>query len=411
MPHIWESFDATFKDVSNLLESLTVGDISTTEKFDGVNICFRVDKNGTVRFSRSLGDRNEGGFTFQDALTKYQNHPAGEVFIEGCRAIDEAYTDTWWPFGYSGRDWINSEIVYPEKEQLLKYDKNAIVFHNPVTFLPDGRKFVDPAKSQKIDRILTVESVETITTREWHFFGPQQVSLPNDSGLGYLTDAVDRLNACMVATNLNEESTLREFLRVSLRNGPVNEIKTSEFIKDKLADKISGIDDTVRLIDLKKGQPPAIAAQISFLGQKKNELKHRTAAMKPIINTLNVFSAKRLNSLNSALISDKKGCQQRISELINLEAEFVQSHDDGFREQRKEMFNELLEQWQMSKTEPPSIEGLTFDFQGSRTKITGGFASLNQLLGLRRYGRGNIPAVKQDKKMSANNLLEYFGLV
>ena len=99
MPHIWECYDATFSDVFTLLESLTVGDIDVTEKFDGANIHFRIDNKGTVRFSRNGEQLSAGGFTFQDALGLYQNHPARDLFVEGCRAIDEMFTGQWWPFG------------------------------------------------------------------------------------------------------------------------------------------------------------------------------------------------------------------------------------------------------------------------------------------------------------------------
>ena len=56
MPHIWEHFDATFNDVENLLGRLTTGDIDATEKWDGVNIHFRIDNQGVTRFSRNDTD-------------------------------------------------------------------------------------------------------------------------------------------------------------------------------------------------------------------------------------------------------------------------------------------------------------------------------------------------------------------
>jgi hypothetical protein len=410
MPHIWETYDATFRNVFDLLESLTTGEIVVTEKFDGVNIHFRVDNSGTVRFSRNLGDIKSGGFTFREALRLYQNHPARPIFIEGCRSIDEAYTDARWPFGYSGRDWMNSEIVFAESAQLLNYSKNAIVLHHPVTFLPDGKKTVDELKASKVDRLLTFESICTTTKKDWYFLGPSLVTLSNESGQGYMTSAKNRLIKCMTAAGLSEDNTLRDFLRYSLRSGPIDEIRTSSAIKDSLADKISGMNESVRLIDLKKGQPKGVASQISYYGQVKNELRHITAAMKPIINTLNAFSAMRLRNAQSVLIDDALLESQRIAELITSESSLIASHEDDFAAQRKEMFNDLLEQWNMVGTAPPAIEGITFDFCGKRTKITGGFASLNQLLGLSRYGRGTIPAV-QPYKSSTMSLVEYFGLV
>jgi len=221
MSHVWEVYDAKFSDVFNLLTDLTTGQIPVTEKFDGANIHFRVANDGTVRFARNLTDIRNGGFSFADALTLYQNHPARDIFVEGCRAIDEAYTGKWWPFGYSGRDWINTEIIFTEQPQLLEYGYNSIVLHEVVTFLPDGSKTLDPVKRNNMHRLLEQDHVSTITSRDWRLLGPTLVEMPNQSGDGYLTEAIERLKLCMSAASLREDNTLRDFLRYSVRHGLV----------------------------------------------------------------------------------------------------------------------------------------------------------------------------------------------
>tara|TARA_B100000700_G_scaffold330513_1_gene457147 strand:- start:22 stop:1278 length:1257 start_codon:yes stop_codon:yes gene_type:complete len=411
MPHIWENYDATFGEVINLLEGLTTGAVDVTEKFDGANIHFRVDRSGTVRFSRNGEQVASGGFTFEEALSLYQNHHVRDLFVEGCRAIDEMFTGKWWPFGYSGRDWLNTEIIFTENPQLLNYGNNAIVLHEVVTFIPGG-KCRDSAKQKKINRFL--ESVPaqttTVTNRLWKALGPCPVMLSDEAGFGYFSEAQSRLQKCMSYAGLTEKNTLRDFLRVSLRNGPIDEIRTSKSVKDMLADKISGINPAVRLVDLKRNQPAGVAKEISYYGQRKNEARHCKAAMKPIINTLDAFSANRLSNLTSVLITDATAEQQRIMSEIDFESERILLHEDEHIEQRKEMFNSLLEEWNNITTKPAAIEGLTFEFCGGRTKITGGFATLNQLLGLNRYGRGTIPALQEEEKQ-VQSLVEYFGLL
>lgn len=412
MPHIWENYDAKFSDVFTLLEDLTTGSITATEKFDGANIHFRVDNTGTVRFSRNGEHLASGGFTFQDSLTTYQNHSARDLFVEGCRAIDEAFTDKWWPFGYSGRDWVNAEIIFTENPQLLNYSSNAIVLHEVVTFLPKG-KLVDEVKQRNMSRLLESAPGEltTITNRGWKVLGPSVVTLKNESGEGYLTEAIERLQKCMKYAGLAEENTLRDFLRVSLLNGPIAKIRTGQKIKEQLADKVSGFDCGVRLVDLKKGQPSGVANQISHMGQRKNEARHCKEAMKPIINTLDSFAASRLEGLKSVLITDAVAEQDRIMSEISYEGERVLSHSDEYSGQRKDMFNSLLGEWNNITTTPAAIEGITFSFQGKRAKITGGFATLNQLLGLNRYGRSGVPAIDTKPPESPKSLIEYFGLM
>ncbi len=411
MPHIWEHYDATFSDVLNLLERLSTGDISTTEKFDGLNIHFRIDNTGVVRFSRSGADLHEGGFTFSEALVNFRNHPAGLSFIEGCRAIDEAFTGQWWPFGYSGRDWINAEIVFSEHPQLLKYEQNAIVSHKLVTFLPDGNKLIDEVKQRRLADFASCGNVKTVTGREWLTLPPVQVALKNDAGLGYLTEAVDRIKKCMSAASLTPENTLRDFLRYSLLHGSISELRTSQQVKELLADKISGVNKSVRLVDLKKGQPAGVAKQISHLGRVTNEARHCRSAMKPIINTLDSFSSMRLAGVNSVLIENSQDEKNRIMEKITADGLRVSEHIDDYTTERQAMFNQLLGDWEIVESSPAVVEGLTFDFNGVSTKITGGFATLNQLLGLCRYGRGTVPAINTQKKEKTMSLVEWFGIM
>lgn len=416
MPHVWEHYDATFAEVFSLLEHLTVGSIEVTEKFDGANIHFRVDSHGVVRFSRNNEHLATGGFTFQDALSIYQHHEAKDLFVEGCRAIDEAFTGAWWPFGYSGRDWVNAEIVFTENPQLLNYSQNAIVLHEVVTFLKREKSFdklFDDTKQQKIPRLLEsgLTSVTTVTNRNWSVLGPSKITLPDESGTGYLTEAKGRLMKCMAAAGLTKENTLRDFLRFSLRSGPIDKIRTSQSVKDKLADKVSGFDSSIRLVDLKKGQPSAVAREISFFGQKKNEMKHCKSALSPVINTLDAFSASRLLNLKSILIEDAVAEQDRIMAEISLESKRVLIQEDDHAEQRKEMFNDLLGEWNNISTTPAAIEGIVFEFKGKKAKITGGFASLNQLLGLNRYGRGAVPAIQDKPNSKVPSLVEWFGLM
>ena len=394
MPHVWEHYDATFGEVIHLLEALTLGDISATEKFDGVNIYFRVDNQGVVRFSRTANQVATGGFTFGDALKIYESHPAKETMIEGCRAIDEYFSDAWWPFGYSGRDWINAEIVTSFRPQLLRYDENAIVMHQLVTYTPDGKKkLIDPEKQKRL--IEFSGNTKTITEMSWRVLSPATVTFTNDSGVGYLTEAVARLEKCMNVSGLRKDNTLREFLRYSLLSGPLSEIRTSNHIKQKLADKISDSDGAIRLVDLKKGQPTGVAEQISYFGRVQNKQKHHRLAMSPIINTIDNFASDRLESLCSVLIEDAATEQDRIMKNIQDDAALINETNDTHNLERSAMFNGFYNQWKQVTSLPAAIEGVTFDFQGQLTKITGGFATLNQLLGVCRYGRGGVPPITE----------------
>ena len=94
----------------------------------------------------------------------------------------------------------------------------------------------------------------------------------------------------------------------------------------------------------------------------------------------------------------------------------VKSFVDDYTPERIEMFNSLFTSWSQVCDVPAVIEGLTFEFNGIKTKITGGFATLNQLLGVCRYGRGNVPPVtttSENKKVQSRQVSispEWFAL-
>lgn len=408
MPHIWEHLDHTFEDVVTLLEDLTSGSLPVTEKFDGVNIHFRVDNTGVVKFSRNETEKNAGGIPFSSILEVFASHPAREVFIEGCRAIDEYFSGVWWPFGHSGRNWINAEIVYSPRPQLLKYDKNAIVLHEVVTFLPQGKKLVESELQRGLEKVCPQTPVATITGFEWTVLPPQPVNLVSRCGEGFLAEALNRLDVCRQTTGLASGSTLRDFLRESLFHGVLANIKINSGTRAKLADHISG-KVKHRLIDLKKGLPRGVASQVSEVGQVKNRDKVHREAMAPIISTLSAFGSFRMTNLSSALIENGSTEVVRLQEEIDGARQRIMDSDDADAQARLDLFEGFMSEYDMLGGSPPAIEGVTFSWKEKKTKLTGVFATLNQAVGVDRYGRGSVgPTPRKTEKF---NLAEWFGIV
>jgi len=408
MPHIWEHLDHTFTDLLGLLEDLNAGRIAMTEKFDGINIHFRVDAEGVVRFSRNDSDRKKGGRPFSQMLNDYATHPARQTIIEGIRSIDEHFSEAWWPLGFSGRNWINAEIIFTPRPQLLKYDENAIVLHEVVTYLPTNGKMVDTSLQGALEKVSAKLPVTTVTGFKWMILPPQPVSFISRDGEGFLTEARNRLKTCVQSCGLSGESTLRDFLRESLFRGQLAALDIDVYRRQKLADHISG-KQKHRLIDLKKGLKPSIAKQVSELGQAKNRDKVHREAMRPIINTVSAYGAERLVGVTSSLISDGGGEVGRIQEEIDTARTRIYDSDDLQSEQRRILFEEFMHDFESLGGKPVAIEGITFVWKDKKTKLTGTFSTLNQALGVDRYGRGGIGPTPQKK--AAFNLAEWFGFM
>jgi len=409
MPHVWEHLDHTFGDVSILLEDLTSGTVSVTEKFDGINMHFRVDASGVVRFSRNETDRKKGGVDFSKMLDHYASHPARETIIEGIRTIDEHFSSGWWPFGFSGRNWVNAEIVYTHRPQLLKYDQNAIVLHEVVTFLPSAQKLVDPELQEGLEKVCPSEPVTTITGFEWVVLPPQHVELLPQNGEGFLNEVQRRLRVCMESCGLTEQNTLRDFLRESLMKGAISELQIGAARQRQLANRIAGSEGAPRLIDIKKGLPQGLAARVSELGQVKNRDRVHRETMQPIINTISAFGSARLATTKSMLIADGEGEVKRLQAEIDGARFRINECDDQDAGPRRDLFEKFMGEYDSLGGSPSAIEGITFMWNDKKTKLTGIFSTLNQAIGVDRYGRGTIGPTPQ--KVGNFNLAEWFGLV
>ena len=56
-------------------------------------------------------------------------------------------------------------------------------------------------------------------------------------------------------------------------------------------------------------------------------------------------------------------------------------------------------------------EGFVFDYDGQTYKFTGNFAPINQILGLFKYGRGDIPAMMKEEDTDQRDSDRYFGTI
>jgi len=408
MPHIWEHLDCTFADVFSLLEGLTAGTITAVEKFDGINIHFRVDSLGVVHFSRNDSERKMGGITFLEMLTKYQTHPARKTIIEGSRAIDEHFSSVWWPFGFSGQNWLNSEIIYMHRPQLLKYDKNAVVLHEVVTYLPDGKKLTNIDLQEGMEKVTSGVPLVTSTGFPWHTLAPQPVILTPQQGDGFLTAAITRLRQCLESCHLTDQSTLREFLRESLLRGMISELAIGSARQKQLANRIAGFEAPT-LVSIKKGLSPGLAKKVSEMGQAKNRDKIQRKAMKPIVNTISAFGVQRLSTACSTLVEEpQREIQRLVDEIIDCRTRIDEASDHDALP-RRQLFEELISEYESLGGCPTAIEGIAFKWNDKVTKLTGLFATLNQALGVDRYGRGQIGPTPQN--VENFSLVEWFGLV
>ena len=186
MAHPYEDDELSFRDVKEMVRRGLVGELDAeepvTEKLDGQNIMFTV-KDGRVFFARNKGQvKNKG----QNALdvAGIRNMFAGRGNIEKAftgaaedlqRAIDALPQEERSKMFADGGKFMNVEIVFPDTQNVIPYDKSVLVFHGSVEYDTEGNELgrsVQDGKSLS-DQITKVNAQQQKT---FGISGPKTIS-------------------------------------------------------------------------------------------------------------------------------------------------------------------------------------------------------------------------------------------
>jgi len=397
MSHLWEDLDLTFGDINEIFYQACTGNLEATEKFDGINLHFRVDANGELRFSTSGKHRENGGLTQAQFSKIMEGHPAQQTFVDGSEALFRLTKNSYWPFGFSGRNWINCDIINKHRPMTIDYDDCAIVFHGVRNF--GGSSVGSLSESFNSYSASCSEYSVVVEENEWSIYSPVYVNLPDLRGEGILSNFESSLNKLMASASCNKDTTLREFARINLEKGVVAGLKISPSKKEQLISHVFGEGNT-SLVKIKKGLPKNIAAQVSEIGQAKNRNRVIGEAMLPLELVITYGGARLLENVSSILIEDSSIEKDRLCTAVQAAVLMVESHSDEFRESRKQLLEKYLNKFDLCGGVTSSVEGIVFGWNQESYKITGNFAPINHILGIPRYGRGKIPPVYQGESLN-----------
>jgi len=399
MSHLWEDLDLTFGDINEIFYQTCTGNLRATEKFDGINVHFRVDSSGDLRFSTSGKHRDAGGLTQPQFAKLMEGHPAEQTFVDGSEALYRLTKNSFWPFGFTGRNWVNCDLINKHRPMTIDYDECAIVFHGVRNFFGDAPGGIAESFSSYAHGCS--EFSVMVNGNEWRVSPPVLVELEDLRGDGVLSNFEDSMNKIMLASGCNSKSTLRDFAKVTLENGVINNLRISPDRKKQLMAHIFGEGDT-SLVKIKKGLPPYIANQVSELGKSVNRNKVIGSAMLPIELVVTYTGARILENVDSVMIEDSAREKTRLQNSVQAAIMLVESCSDGHESARKKLIERYVDKFEKCGRITSPVEGLVFNygFNDSTYKITGNFAPLNHILGIPRYGRGKIPPVQDSESLN-----------
>jgi hypothetical protein len=404
MNYVYERLDFTFIELKDFFHNLITGRVDrVTEKVDGQNIFFTWNNIAQEpRFARNVGQIKKGGITLKALREQFAGRSTVEkIFADGGTQIYSALQRLSSEkrreiFGNRGDLWVNAEIMHTIAPNVILYKGNHIVLHGMYAFDNDGTKHSLPNET-----FLQLTQELRAEVSNWRILGPIVHKITNFEGLkgpyDKFTSAIDDL---ISKAGLDNHSTIGDFIEKKVYE---------ELIQAGMPDDAAGTaskvvvgKENVNLNDFKKYVGPTLKPLVSKYLTQTEIRKTHARITEPIQRAVTDLSIVVLKDLTSILVLDSKKEAQRITKRVSDLIGKIHQYQDEYTQNRKDFLareiakhsnsiDTLLQNFQSP------IEGLVVEYppgSGNLLKITGAFGTINQILGLGQYGRGDIPPLE-----------------
>jgi hypothetical protein len=397
MAHLHENVWLTIGEIKSFLTQVASAEISPMEKVDGQNIFFRWTPSG-IMTARNGGDIKKGGMSEAEYYSKWENHPAGDAFIQGYETIKTALSslgaeqakaifESSQPNTYR---FCNCEIMFPENENLIVYDGNYIVLHNLKEFAVTPKLIeteVFMSGDSEFDSLVSAVSAAEKSTdsKDWQVFGPKFIELKSIADNSHLENAISAISGL----GYSDDETIFEMVKDRLVP-ELESIALPANKKKQLINRIKMISEGADSSELppiggiKKDLTKEQKAVVTKYGSVQKAKKLIGEVTTPLAIIVSDFAIEVLRGLESFFVTDSDEEIQRIQSTLQSSIEKL----EGFKGEGSEQMGEMLEK-QLAKLGPieniaSTMEGVIFEYPpGSKSlvKLTGSFAMANQIIG------------------------------
>lgn len=433
MAHPYEVDEFTFKDLKDLNRDIFSAKIThITEKLDGQNLFASIDRKGKTIYARNVTDMKNGGLTVEGMREKWKDNPTvADSFINGAQVIDKVFRQirnkvrlfndpTVSPDKFTDKTgvnavfqwWINCEIINSTTVNVIPYKNNCVYFHG-------AKLYQYVPKFQYIDED-TTEIMDEIKAASENI---QNASITNEIVVKQLNDnsaVIEKFNGklddIMNMYELHDSDSLytwkcKALRRYIKRDSSYNHGKLYDFMYNRsialrkevtpLLEKrwITGSTET-SLRDIKLLAADVLKAESKDI--TKEEIKE------VLQNTIDIYDKEKIAPiLKRCLRPLDKFFMDFGNEVIdrcsgfnndNAKTEALQDLTDKLKttvlairdDEDPTLRAKLRDQLIRLKNAGNKInvtEGIVLKYKNKTIKLTGSFAAVNQILGMKRYKR------------------------
>jgi hypothetical protein len=396
MAHPYEDDALSFSDVKEMVRRGLVGELDAeepvTEKLDGQNIMFTV-KDGRVYFARNKGQvKNKG----QNALdvAGIRNMFAGRGNIEKAftgaaedlqRAINELPPEQRQEIFSDGSKFMNVEIVFPDTQNVIPYDKSVLVFHGSVEYDEEGDEL---GRSIEDGKTLSnqITKVNAQQQKTFGISGPKTISfsdaqtIENKTALKEIGRQISRLQQ---EYDLDDNSTIEDY-KLAWWGNTVDQMSI-----DWTPEEREGIIRRWALGDKKFGVKNIEDPEKKkfFREFEAKELKGvQQQATRPLERIFLKTGAMSLRRVTDFLSANNPEMAAKLKQEVLDTIKKLKETDDENKLAALQLQIERLQTIGIDKIVP--TEGMVFIYNGNPYKFTGAFAPVNQILGTLKFASG-----------------------
>ena len=405
LQHLYDNRQMTANKVKKILSLASAGELVGTEKTDGYNIYLGF-RDGEARYARNKGDMKAGGRRMSDLMARIfaGGDAVKDVYISAFTSFSEFVNRL--PedrqagiFGENGEIFYNTEIQGPGADQVVNYDNKTLSIHHGghkiYDSINDSVEVIDAEENSKmLDKALDL-ALQDASGQDFTISRTAALQLKRLGDDTAVRIAVAQLDKAGFTGNMTMDEYLESKIKPIVQNNfSYFAPETIQLMVDRMLDRKNEDGSTIKLTQIYKGFPPNQKEAVRVAVKEQSPMWIKQAVF-PIEDAIHDFAVEMLSGLESAYILDNHKQVADLKAQVDDAIRQIQSYEGtGATEARDVLLTQMSKIKNLDKIDTV-VEGFVFIYDGMMYKFTGNFAPVNQLLGLFKYGRGNIPAIKR----------------
>jgi len=293
---------------------------------------------------------------------------------------------------------MNVEIIFPDTQNVIPYNKSVLVFHGSVDYDDEGNELgrsVDDGRTLS-DQMTRVSAQQQKT---FGIQGPKTISFSDAQTVENkkaLKDIGRRITELQDVYGLDDNSTVEDYKLAYWENRliEISQQTGIEFTQDEF----EGItrrwalgDKSFKVSDIEDPEKKRWFREFE-VKELKREQQQATRPLEQIFLQTGALSLRRVTNLLAA--NNPEAAAKLKQEVLDAIKKIKETGDEN-KLAALQIQIERLESVGIDKVVPS--EGMVFIYNGKPYKFTGAFAPVNQILGTLKFDKGGAELTEPDK--------------